>query len=51
MRIEKARLLGQGSPAALRISRRDFLKMGGAGLAGAGLISTLGCGVLHREGS
>ena len=29
--------LGQG------ISRRDFLKLGGAGLAGAALLGTAGC--------
>jgi multiple sugar transport system substrate-binding protein len=26
------------------LSRRDFLKMGGAGLAGAALLGTAGCG-------
>jgi multiple sugar transport system substrate-binding protein len=32
------------APAGRRINRRDFLKMGGAGLAGAALLGTAGCG-------
>lgn len=31
-------------------SRRDFLKMGGASLAGATLLGTAGCGVFQSEG-
>ena len=50
MRIERARMVGQGSPGAIRISRRDFLKMGGTGLAGAALLGTAGCGVFQQEG-
>jgi oligopeptide transport system substrate-binding protein len=36
---------------ATGISRRDFLKMGGAGLAGATLLGPAGCGVFQGEGS
>lgn len=32
------------------ISRRDFLKIGGTGLAGAALLGTAGCGVFQGEG-
>jgi oligopeptide transport system substrate-binding protein len=32
------------TPGATRISRRDFLKIGGTGLAGAALLGTAGCG-------
>ena len=37
---------GRGSPAPgrNRLSRRDFLKLSGAGLAGAALLGTAGCG-------
>lgn len=38
------RLVGAG------FSRRDFLKMGGAGLAGATLLGTAGCGVFDQGG-
>lgn len=34
-----------------RLSRRDFLKMGGAGLAGATLLGTAGCGVFEGGGT
>jgi oligopeptide transport system substrate-binding protein len=36
---------------ATGFSRRDFLKMGGAGLAGATLLGPAGCGVFQGEGS
>jgi oligopeptide transport system substrate-binding protein len=37
--------LGTGeTPGATRITRRDFLKIGGTGLAGATLLGTAGCG-------
>ena len=41
-----------GSPLPLQrgISRRDFLKMGGTGLAGAALLGTAGCGVFEGGG-
>jgi multiple sugar transport system substrate-binding protein len=35
---------GSGVPAGRRINRRDFLKMSGAGLAGAALLGASGCG-------
>src|SRR5215212_8755217 len=39
--------LGTGeTPGATRITRRDFLKIGGTGLAGATLLGTAGCGSL-----
>src|SRR3712207_6596272 len=48
MRIQRVRMAGQGSPGAIRISRRDFLKIGGTGLAGAVLLGTAGCGVFQQ---
>jgi oligopeptide transport system substrate-binding protein len=37
--------LGMGeTPGATRITRKDFLKIGGTGLAGATLLGTAGCG-------
>jgi multiple sugar transport system substrate-binding protein len=35
---------GMGVMAGRRMSRRDFLKIGGTGLAGAALLGTAGCG-------
>jgi trehalose/maltose transport system substrate-binding protein len=35
---------GSGAFAGRKLNRRDFLKMGGAGLAGAALLGTAGCG-------
>jgi oligopeptide transport system substrate-binding protein len=32
------------------MSRKDFLKLGGAGLAGATLLGTAGCGVFSGSG-
>ena len=40
----RERAEGSGVPAGRRLNRRDFLKMGGAGLAGAALLGTAGCG-------
>jgi oligopeptide transport system substrate-binding protein len=49
MRIERVR--AEVPSDAIRISRRDFLKVGGAGLAGATLLGTLpGCGVFKQNG-
>jgi oligopeptide transport system substrate-binding protein len=48
MRIKSARM--EGPSGAFRISRRDFLKMGGTGLAGAALLGTAGCGVFQQDG-
>ncbi|MBA3426411.1 MAG: peptide ABC transporter substrate-binding protein [Rubrobacter sp.] len=42
--VESGTLLGRG------ISRRSFLKIGGAGLAGASLLSIPGCGVFESSG-
>jgi multiple sugar transport system substrate-binding protein len=35
---------GTGGPAGRKLNRRDFLKMSGAGLAGAALLGATGCG-------
>ena len=35
---------GTNTPGSRRFNRRDFLKMGGAGLAGAALLGSAGCG-------
>src|SRR5215213_10026996 len=35
---------GSGASAGRKLNRRDFLKMGGAGLAGVALLGTAGCG-------
>lgn len=37
-------------PGPARVSRRDFLKMSGAGLAGATLLGTAGCGSVFQGG-
>jgi oligopeptide transport system substrate-binding protein len=50
LRARKA-LLGRGeTPGATKITRRDFLKIGGTGLAGAALLGTAGCGVFQQGG-
>lgn len=46
MTIKRARSAVSGPPDLTRFSRRDFLKMGGTGLAGAALLGTAGCGNL-----
>ena len=48
MRIERVRT--EEPSGAIRISRRDFLKIGGAGIAGAALLGTAGCGVFEQGG-
>jgi oligopeptide transport system substrate-binding protein len=48
MRIKSARI--EGPSGMIRISRRDFLKIGGTGLAGAALLGTAGCGVFQQGG-
>jgi oligopeptide transport system substrate-binding protein len=51
MRTEKVVLGRDEKPGAIRISRRDFLKIGGTGLAGATLLGALpGCGVFSQGG-
>lgn len=47
MKIESVRRAGGGATGALQISRKDFLKLGGTGLAGAVLLGTAGCGVFE----
>jgi multiple sugar transport system substrate-binding protein len=42
--VTQRRNVVPGGLAGRRISRRSFLKMGGAGLAGAALLGTAGCG-------
>jgi oligopeptide transport system substrate-binding protein len=37
-------------PARRGITRRDFLKIGGTGLAGAALLGTAGCGIFQQQG-
>jgi oligopeptide transport system substrate-binding protein len=44
MRTRTTRLVMGQTSGATRITRRDFLKMGGTGLAGAALLGTAGCG-------
>jgi oligopeptide transport system substrate-binding protein len=50
MKNRAVRLGMEETPAAMRITRRDFLKIGGAGLAGAALLGTAGCGVFEQGG-
>lgn len=52
MSIKRVRptIAGPGPLDLKRLSRRDFLKMGGTGLAGAALLGTAGCGVFQGEG-
>lgn len=49
--MKRTRIIGSGPSAVRRrYSRRDFLKLGGAGLAGAALLGTAGCGSSGGEG-
>ncbi len=48
MRIDRVRT--ERPTGAIGISRRDFLKIGGTGLAGAALLGTAGCGVFQQGG-
>ncbi|MDQ3943075.1 MAG: ABC transporter substrate-binding protein, partial [Actinomycetota bacterium] len=50
MRTKYVRLRKGGTTGATGITRRDFLKMGGTGLAGAALLGTAGCGVFQQGG-
>src|SRR5918997_1785214 len=50
MKIRTVRLGMGETPGATRITRRDFLKIGGTGLAGAALLGTAGCGVFQQGG-
>lgn len=51
MSIKRVRPSVAGSLDLRRLSRRDFLKMGGAGLAGATLLGPAGCGVFEGGGT
>jgi oligopeptide transport system substrate-binding protein len=50
MKLRTARLGVGTTQGATRITRRDFLKIGGTGLAGAALLGTAGCGVFEQGG-
>jgi oligopeptide transport system substrate-binding protein len=50
MRIEEILKKGQGVRRAPGISRKDFLRLSGTGLAGAALLGTAGCGVFSGGG-
>jgi oligopeptide transport system substrate-binding protein len=50
VKIRTARLGMRETPGVTRISRRDFLKIGGTGLAGAALLGTAGCGNVFGGG-
>src|SRR5215218_6966287 len=51
MKTRDIRLRAGGTPGAIRLTRRDFLKIGGAGLAGATLLGAVpGCGVFGQGG-
>jgi oligopeptide transport system substrate-binding protein len=47
----KTRTISSGmgeTPGATRLTRKDFLKIGGTGLAGVALLGTAGCGVFQQ---
>jgi oligopeptide transport system substrate-binding protein len=50
MKVRSMRPEEGETPGAIRITRRDFLKIGGTGLAGAALLGTAGCGVFQQGG-
>ncbi|HJQ28094.1 MAG TPA: ABC transporter substrate-binding protein, partial [Rubrobacter sp.] len=50
MRIEEMLMKGDGVRRAPGMTRRDFLKLGGTGLAGAVLLGTAGCGSVFQGG-
>jgi oligopeptide transport system substrate-binding protein len=51
VKARRVLLAGGETPGAIRISRRDFLKIGGTGLAGATLLGALpGCGIFSEGG-
>jgi oligopeptide transport system substrate-binding protein len=51
MRIEEMLKKGDGVRRTPGISRKDFLRLSGTGLAGAALLGTAGCGVFSSGGS
>ncbi len=50
MRIEEMLKTERGVRRAPGMSRKEFLRLGGAGVAGAALLSTAGCGVFESGG-
>jgi oligopeptide transport system substrate-binding protein len=50
MRIEEMLMKGDGVRRAPGMSRKDFLKLGGTGLAGAALLGVAGCGSVFEGG-
>ena len=48
---EEVRLKSEDVLTAVRISRRDFLRVGGTGLVGAALLGTAGCGSIFGGGN
>ncbi|HET6688941.1 MAG TPA: hypothetical protein VFG82_06190, partial [Rubrobacter sp.] len=44
-RVKPSKVLG-----GTQFSRRDFLRIGGTGLAGATLLGTAGCGIFQQSG-
>lgn len=50
MTMKKARPMMSRPLDLARLTRRDFLKMGGTGLAGAALLGTAGCGSIFGGG-
>jgi oligopeptide transport system substrate-binding protein len=50
VRTKHVKLRKAGATGAVGLTRRDFLKMGGTGLAGAALLGTAGCGVFEQGG-
>src|SRR3712207_8660779 len=44
MKISTVGLIKGENPGTIRITRRDFLRLGGTGLAGTVLLGTGGCG-------
>src|SRR5687767_1198452 len=50
MRIEEMLKKGDGFRRAPGMSRKDFLKLGGTGLAGAALLGSAGCSAVFEGG-
>jgi oligopeptide transport system substrate-binding protein len=50
VKIEEIRMKGDGPRRVPGMSRRDFLKLGGTGLAGAAMLAVPGCGVFSDSG-
>src|SRR5918995_2438698 len=50
MGIEEMLKKGDGVRRAPGMSRKEFLRLGGAGMAGAALLSTAGCSVFESGG-